>query len=388
MKKIQQKTVALAFISLAWLIIFVGRLTGPTLLVDIEESLGISDAEAGIALSAMWFLYGTMQFPGGALSDSFGRKKVILLSIASFGVATILIGSTLNYIMMIVTFSLLGMASGLFPSPSLTMLSELYKDKKGKALGIRSGFGSLSGLAPMGLPILALMIGWRNIFLLYSIAALAIGYLFYVFVEETLKEPKQKSGISQLKMGLLSLTEKETSFMFIINLIVSFAWIGMLSWFPTYIQKTKGFSPEIAGILFSIVLIGGTILKPILGHISDKVNKLFLILFLLITASTSLYLLTITNGLIALGVIAFLFSQTGAFYPIRTSYLTEKWYSKNTGTKLGVFRSGIILLGSPISAVIGWTKTIYSFDTAILFVAGALSIAVVLVLGKLIIDRS
>ncbi|MFW5946623.1 MAG: MFS transporter [Candidatus Natronoplasma sp.] len=387
MKKVKQKTVAPAFISLAWLIIFIGRLTGPTLLVDIEESLSISDAEAGIALSAMWFLYGVMQFPGGALSDSFGRKKIILVSIASFGVASILIGTTLNYIMMIVTFSLLGLASGLFPSPSLTMLSELYRDKKGKALGIRSGFGSLSGLAPMGLPVLAFMIGWRNIFLFYSVVALAIGYLFYVFVEETLDELKKRSGLTQLKMGLRSLTEKETSFMFLINLIVSFAWIGMLSWFPTYIQKSKGFSPEIAGILFSIILLGVTILKPILGHFSDRVNKLFLILFLLITASISLYLLTITEGLFSLGIIAFLFSQTGAFYPIRTSYLTEKWYSKNTGTKLGVFRSGIILLGSPISAVIGWTKTIYSFDTAIFLVAGLLSLAAVLVLGKLIIGR-
>ncbi|MFP4000957.1 MAG: MFS transporter [Thermoplasmata archaeon] len=115
MKKVKQKTVAPAFISLAWLIIFIGRLTGPTLLVDIEESLSISDAEAGIALSAMWFLYGVMQFPGGALSDSFGRKKIILVSIASFGVASILIGTTLNYIMMIVTFSLLGLAFRSFP---------------------------------------------------------------------------------------------------------------------------------------------------------------------------------------------------------------------------------------------------------------------------------
>ncbi len=387
MKKIQQKTVALAFISLAWLIIFIGRLTGPTLLVNIENSLGISDAEAGVALSALWFLYGTMQFPGGALSDSFGRKKIILLSIGAFAAATIMIGFTINYVMMIVTFSLLGMGAGLFPSPSLTMLSELYKEKKGKALGIRSAFGGLSGLAPMGLPILVLIIGWRNIFLLYSIVALAIGYLFYTFVDETLDEPKKRSGLSQLKTGLGSLREKETSFMFIINLIVSFAWIGMLSWFPTYIQKTKGLSPEIAGILFSIVLIGGTILKPLLGHISDKVNKLFLILFILITAATSLYLLTITKGLIALGIISFLFSQTGAFYPIRTSYLMDRWVSKNAGTKLGVFRSGIILLGSPISAVIGWTKSIYSFDIAILFVAGCLALAVVLVLGKLIIDK-
>ncbi len=387
MEKIKQRTIALAFISLAWLMIFVGRLTGPTLLVNIEKSLGITDAQAGVALSALWFLYGTMQFPGGALSDSFGRKKIILLSISGFGIATILIGFTLNYLMMIVTFAILGLAAGLFPSPSLTMLSELYKDKKGKALGIRSGFGSLSGLAPMALSILVVMIGWRNIFLLYSLVAVAIGYLFYLFVEETLDEPKKRSGISQLKMGLKSLTEKETSFMFIINLIVSFAWIGMISWFPTYIQKAKGFSPEIASILFSIVLLGGSLLKPILGHLSDRVNKLFLILFLIITASSSLYLLTITNGIFKLVIISLLFSQTGAFYPIRTSYLMDKWYSENTGTKLGVFRSGVILLGSPISAIIGWTKTIYSFDAAIFLVAGFLSVAAVMVLGKLILDR-
>lgn len=92
------------------------------------------------------------------------------------------------------------------------MLSELYRDKKGKALGIRSGFGSLSGLAPMGLPVLAFMIGWRNIFLFYSVVALAIGYLFYVFVEETLDELKKRSGLTQLKMGLRSLTEKRDFF--------------------------------------------------------------------------------------------------------------------------------------------------------------------------------
>ncbi|MBS3816668.1 MAG: MFS transporter [Candidatus Thermoplasmatota archaeon] len=387
MRKPKQKTVALAFISLAWLIIFVGRLTGPTLLVQIEKSLNITDPQAGVALSAMWFLYGIMQFPGGALSDSFGRKKVILLSILSFALANILIGLSFNYLVMLVTFSLLGMAAGLFPSPSLTMLSELFKEKKGKALGIRSGVGSLSGLVPMVLPLLALMIGWRNIFLLWAVVSFVILYLFYIFVEETLKEPKKRAALPQLKMGLKSLAEKETSFMFIINLMISFSWIGMISWFPTYIQKAKGFGPETAGVLFSIVLLGGFLLKPILGTLSDKVNKLYLILFLITTASISLYFLTITSSFFGLVIIALVFSQTGAFYPIRTSYLMDRWYSKNAGTKLGVFRSGIILLASPISAVIGWTKSIYGFDLAIILVVGCLILAAFMLIGKLLFTK-
>ena len=70
---------ALVLISIAWLLIFVGRLIPSTLLVQIVESINITDVEAGIGLSAMWLFYGLMQFPSGILSDIKGRKISIIL---------------------------------------------------------------------------------------------------------------------------------------------------------------------------------------------------------------------------------------------------------------------------------------------------------------------
>ncbi|MFW5945630.1 MAG: hypothetical protein ACOCTN_01995 [Candidatus Natronoplasma sp.] len=136
----------------------------------------------GLSSPECRFLYAILQLPLRSSFRLIWKEKFILLSIAAFGVATILIDSTLNYIMMIVIFPLLGNVSGLFLFPSLTMLSELYKEKKGKTLSLRSGFGSFLGLAPTGLPILALMIGWRNIFILYSFDTAIIFVVESIFI--------------------------------------------------------------------------------------------------------------------------------------------------------------------------------------------------------------
>lgn len=172
--------------------------------------------------------------------------------------------------------------------------------------------------------------------------------------------------------------------MLIVNLIISFAWIGLLSWFPTYIQQEKGFGPEVAGLLFSIVLSGGLLLKPIIGHLSDKINRLLIMTVLTALACISLYVLTISNSFIVLVIVSFALSQTSAFYLVRTSYLMDIWPSKSAGTNLGVFRSLIILLGSPISALIGWSKGIYGFNTIILMISVGLLFTVILLVIKLI----
>jgi MFS family permease len=325
-----------------------------------------------------------MQYPGGAFSDAVGRKKIIALSLVFFSFASFLMGMNINFVTFVFTCSFIGFASGILPIPSFTMIAELFGPQKGKALGIHSSIGSISGLVPLILPFIVVIFGWRNIFLLWGVFGFIIAYLFYLLSTESLTKPEKKSHIDRFKTGLKSLTEKDAFFMLIVNLIISFAWIGLLSWFPTYIQQEKGFGPEVAGLLFSIVLSGGLLLKPIIGHLSDKINRLLIMTVLTALACISLYVLTISNSFIVLVIVSFMLSQTSAFYLVRTSYLMDIWHSKSAGTNLGVFRSLIILLGSPISALIGWSKGIYEFNTIILMISIGLLFAVVLLVIRLV----
>ncbi|HEC89348.1 MAG TPA: MFS transporter, partial [Thermoplasmatales archaeon] len=263
----------LILVSFAWLLIFVGRITPSTLLVQMTNDLHMSDFQAGVALSGIWFFYGVLQFPSGVFADALGRKKIIVFSLIGFSIASILIGLSNSFIIAGVTFCLIGMASGLLPSPSFTLIAELFGSKKGKALGIHSSIGSISGFIPIILPILAVSFGWRNIFFLWGIIGIILAYSIFIFADESLKNPEYISYITRLKEMIKSIGNREILFMFLINIAISIVWMGILSWFPSYIQQDKGFRPEIAGLLFSIVLSGGLILKPVIGHLSDKTNR-------------------------------------------------------------------------------------------------------------------
>jgi MFS family permease len=382
----ENHTLALVLLSFAWLLIFVGRLIPSTLLVQIVDSINITDVEAGVGLSAMWFFYGVMQYPGGAYSDEKGRKKIIILSLIIFSIASFFTGLNINYLTVIITFSFLGFSTGLLPAPSFIMIAELFGSKKGKALGIHSSIGGFSGIAPMILPFAFLFMGWRNLFFICGFFGLILTYFFSYYVPETLKKPDIKNHKERLKIGITSMFEKETLFIFVINLILTFAWIGILSWFPTYIQQEKHFGPEIAGILFTVVLTGSFIIKPLLGHLSDRVNRLSIMFFLTFLAGISLILLTFSTQFIHLIIVSFLISQTGAFYPIRTASLMDIWKDETAGTKLGLFRSLIVLGGSPISAIIGWSKDIHGFNMILYYLAVGLFITSILIILKMIID--
>jgi sugar phosphate permease len=181
--------------------------------------------------------------------------------------------------------------------------------------------------------------------------------------------------------------ERETIFIFIINLIITFAWMGLLSWFPTYIQQEKQFGPEIAGLLFTIVLSGSFLIKPVIGHLSDRINRLHIMFFLTFLAGLSLVFLTLATEFIHLVIVSFFLSQTGAFYPVRTATLMDFWKDETAGTKLGVFRSLIVLLGSPISAIIGWSKDFYGFNLIFQYLAIGLFLTSILIILRYLIDK-
>ena len=373
----------LILISFAWLLIFVGRLTPSVLLVQITDDLHMTDLQAGLALSGIWAFYGILQFPSGVFADALGRKKIIVFSLFSFSIASILTGFSNSFLIAGITFCFIGMASGLLPSPSFILIAELFGTKKGRALGIHSSIGSISGFIPLILPVIAVLSGWRNIFFIWGILGFILTYSIYRFADESLKNPEKISYLTRLKEMIKSIRNREILFMFLVNIAISIVWMGMLSWFPSYIQQEKGFGPEIAGLLFSIILSGGLILKPIIGHLSDKTNRLTILTILIFLTALSVFLLPIVTSLPLLIIVSLLFSQTAAFYPVRTSYLMDIWPSSSSGASIGVFRSMIILIGSPISTIMGWARENYGFDVVMYILAVSLLLTGLIMLFKI-----
>ena len=382
--KLTKEHKALCCISLAWFLVLSGRYSISNLLPRIVTDLNFSWTMAGIALTSMWLIYAAMQFPSGLLSDIKGRKRIILLAMSVFSISYFLVGISTHYVFFFASLILLGIGTGAYPSVGISMITDIFKEKRGKALGIRDSAGSLAYIAPILAATIASVYDWRYFFFLWaSICAVSI-YLFYKGTTETTTLPDQVSIKERVKDGMKIFKNKKIQLVFVVNLFIAITWISYMSFFPSLLVVEKGFTEIQAAIALGILGLGGFIFKPIIGSLSDRYNKKIIIIILsTITAIGTLVILQ-TDSIWIIFLISFIPALATAIFPVISSYLMDQWDEKGRAGKLGFYRSNLIILGSPSSSIIGFLADKYNFIIPFIGISILLFIAALILLINLI----
>lgn len=354
-------------ITAASFLVFSGRLIVPTLFTHVEENLGVSHAEIGLGMTFLWLFYGLMQFPSGIFSDEKGRKTVVIFAVFIFSIAFFAVSIASNYLFLLLALAMLGIGFGSFYSVGMSILSDQFSKNKGTVLGIQSAMGSLAGIIPLVLPIFVNDFGWRVPLLICSAASLLILYLFTRFVH--VKEQKPQSKRQSLEDGITIIKDRKVWPLIAINTLVSFCWIGLISFLPIYLITSKQLAANHAGIIFSMIFLTGLILKPLAGYLSDRYNHHLLITVVLLTAGSSFYLLTELNSVAGLFLIATLLASLSAFFPLRSSYLMKRWPNQGRGSRMGFYQSIVLLIGSAAPAVIGYAGLYTDYTTIFLLLS-------------------
>ncbi len=377
-QKIKKEYIALICVSLAWFLILSGRYSISNLLPQIRIELGFSWTEAGLGLTIMWLFYAATQFPAGIFSDIKGRKISIILAMAVFSFSYILVGLSLNFIMFFLALILLGFGTGGYPAVGISMVTDLFKEKRGKALGIRDSAGSLAYGVPLIAAFIASVYTWRVFFFFWAGISLLSIYLFYKGTEESTKLPEIASVKERVFDGVGIFKMKHIQLMFIVNLFIAITWISYMSFFPSFLIVEKGFTEFQAAIALGILGIGGFFFKPIIGSLSDRYNKKILIIILAIITALGTIVLVLLTNLYLIILISFIPAFATAIFPIISSSLMDMFEEKGRAGKLGFYRSNLILLASPSSAIIGFLADNYDFNipflglSLILFFAAAI----------------
>ncbi|GAA3807896.1 MFS transporter [Streptomyces phyllanthi] len=114
---------------------------------------------------------------GGALGDRFGRRRIFVLGVVWFAVASLLCGIAPNAGVLVAARALQGVGGALLTPGSLALIqASFHPDDRGRAVGLWSGFGGIG--AAVG-PFLGGWLvdgpGWRWVFLLnVPLAALCV----------------------------------------------------------------------------------------------------------------------------------------------------------------------------------------------------------------------
>ncbi len=172
----------------------------------VQKDLGLTDGQAGIMPSLVFFWFLIFSVPTGMLMNKIGRKKTVLLSILVTVVSLLLPLFGNSYALMLTAFSLLGIGNALMQTSLNPLVATIVG---GDSLASTLTFGQfVKAIASFLAPYIAMWgataaipsfgLDWRVLFPIYAIIGiLAIVALGVTSIKEEIDTNKKASTIGQ-----------------------------------------------------------------------------------------------------------------------------------------------------------------------------------------------
>ena len=143
-----------------------------------EEDWGVSTAAISLAAAIGWLMNGLSQPLVGYLTDKYGGRPVLVISLAVMAVATIGVAAISNVFWLVVIYGfVISFASGgISPATTGVVIARWFDRKRGTAMSILIAGGSAGGLIVV--PFLSYVLieyGWRVAWIITGSLALGLG---------------------------------------------------------------------------------------------------------------------------------------------------------------------------------------------------------------------
>ena len=260
---------------------YVDRMVITSMFTSIERDWGISHTQSGMLVSAVYWAIVILTFPVSLLVDRWSRTKTISVMAIMWSIATVLCAFTGNFIQLFTARLLIGIGEAGYAPGGSAIISGLYPiEKRAKMMGLWNAsipLGSALGVLLGG--IIAVKFGWKHAFGIVAIPGFAVATMF-LFVKDykTVDLSFVDKFSNKVKMKTKDIvkefiTRPSVLYSYFGIAAVIFVTTSLLTWFPTYIEKTRGVSPDKAGQMASIVMMLAIIGAPLGGILSDRWRK-------------------------------------------------------------------------------------------------------------------
>ncbi|RQO76467.1 MFS transporter [Pedobacter sp. KBW01] len=280
-----ENTPKAAFSGYQKLVIFLLAITQFTIILDfmvmsplgdiLMKSLNLKPANFGIAVSAYAFSAGISGLLTAGFADKFDRKKLLLFFYIGFIIGTICCGLAHTYVLLVAARIITGLFGGVIGSISMAIITDIFSlQQRGRVMGfIQIGFGASQVLGiPIGL-YLADIWGWEAPF--WMIAALSIGIALIIAAKlrpltQHLLVQTDKSAIKHL---LHTVAKADYRIGFTATALLSIGGFMMMPFGSAFAVNNLKLTPQQLPLLFMVSGICALIIMPLVGKLSDKIDK-------------------------------------------------------------------------------------------------------------------
>ena len=350
------------------------------MLSAISADLNLTPAQSGSLVT--WTLVGAVVggIVFGALSDRYGRVRVLTWTIVLFAVFTGLCAIAQGYWDLLIYRTIAGIGLGGEFGIGMALAIEAWPAKhRAKAasyvaLGWQVGVLAAALLTPVLLP----HIGWRGMFVVGIFPAFVAWYLRVRLHEPEIFSQKQTElstqKISKLKSFKLLVKDKATTKVslgiVVLTSVQNFGYYGIMIWMPNFLSKQLGFSLTKSGLWTAVTVCGMMAGIWIFGRLADRIGRkpsfllfqlgavISIITYSQLTEPTAMLVAGAFLGMFVNGMMGGYGALMAEAYPTEAR-ATAQNVLFNLGRAVGGF--GPVVVGAIVSA--------YSFSIAIAFLA-------------------
>ena len=248
----------------------------------LREQFGLSATEQGL-LVAVPLLGGSLFRPVlGVLADRIGGRRAGLAGL-TLTLTALLIGWTVAsapWHLFVLGF-FLGIAGASF-AVALPLASRWYPPEyQGLAMGIVGAGNSGSLMATLFAPRLAERIGWANTIGLAMLPVVCVTILFALMA----KDSPSRTAPSSWRDYAAVLREPDTLWFSFLYSLTFGGFVGFTSFLTTFFHEQYQVSRVSAGDFTTIVVVSGSLMRPLGGWLSDRIGGYRLLLLLLVGAA-------------------------------------------------------------------------------------------------------
>lgn len=246
------------------------------LMPEFSREYGISAAVSALSLSVTTAVLAVAMLFAGALSDSWGRKRMMSLSLFSSALLVLLTAWAPGWQALLVLRTLLGLTLSGLPAVAMTWLSEeVHADSIGLGMGLYISGNAIGGMAGRLLSgISADWLGWRGGIAVVGLVGLAAALLFWRTLPASRHfeaQPLRLRALTRRFSGLFH--DRALPWLFVEGFLLLGAFVTVYNYLGyRLLAPPYNLSQAFVGLIFSVYVVG-MFSSPWMGHLAGKLGR-------------------------------------------------------------------------------------------------------------------
>jgi predicted MFS family arabinose efflux permease len=241
----------------------------------LMKSMDITPSKFAYIVSSYAFSAGISGILAAGFADKFDRKKLLIFFYVGFIIGTLFCGLANTYETLLAARIFTGLFGGVIASVAMAIITDLFAiNQRGRAMGITQMAFAASQV--MGIPIglyLATQWNWHVAFYMIVAVAFFVGVIMVMKMKPITAHLKLQSDKSAFQHLIHTAKNKTYQIGFMATAMLSIGGFMLMPFGSAFLVNNVGIPQDQIQWVFLFTGISSIIIMPIIGRLSDRVDK-------------------------------------------------------------------------------------------------------------------